>query len=329
MLLACLAAGCATGGAGRIDQPPPEAIELADTPFFAQRQYHCGPAAMAMVLGSSGIHISPDELARQVYLPERRGSLQVELSAAARRQDRVPYKLDPDLAHLVSELQAGRPVLVLVNLGMDWLAVWHYAVVIGFSPGQDQIILRSGRNRRHPVKIATFDRMWARADRWALTLLPPGELPARPDRDTYLRALAAMEGVASPTAMVAAYQSAAQRWPDSLGAAFGLANARQSAGDTMGAEAGYREILERRPDHAPTLNNLALLLHGQGCRGQALATIEAALATSAGRESLGVALRATRADILTAPHGVGTAVCAGSFQPSIGLRSGQTDTGLY
>ena len=56
---------------------PPRA-ELTEVPFFPQDDYQCGPAALAMTLKNSGVDITPEALASQVYLPKRQGSLQVE-----------------------------------------------------------------------------------------------------------------------------------------------------------------------------------------------------------------------------------------------------------
>src|SRR5690606_29566356 len=63
----------------------PERVELKSVPFFPQDEYQCGPAALATSLAATGVKVTPTELVPQVYLPERKGSLQVEMLAAARR----------------------------------------------------------------------------------------------------------------------------------------------------------------------------------------------------------------------------------------------------
>ena len=67
--------------------PPgiPEKVELAETPFFSQQRYQCGPAALATVLNAAGVKVTDEELVPEVYLPTREGSLQVEMLAATRR----------------------------------------------------------------------------------------------------------------------------------------------------------------------------------------------------------------------------------------------------
>src|SRR5688572_23044905 len=69
------------------DVPSPQTkVELTTTPFFPQKTHQCGPAALASVLSAAGVAITPDELTNEVYLPARRGSLQLELLAATRRR---------------------------------------------------------------------------------------------------------------------------------------------------------------------------------------------------------------------------------------------------
>src|SRR5262245_57366042 len=108
-----LVGGCAAGRP-LIDQHS-RLVELQDTPFFPQTAHQCGPAALATVLGASQVRTTPEELARLVYLPGRRGSLQIEMQAAPRQFGRIGYRIQPELAAILGELDAGRPVLVLHN----------------------------------------------------------------------------------------------------------------------------------------------------------------------------------------------------------------------
>src|SRR5512137_2247505 len=150
LALAGLAAGCAA--LNRPAWPPsvatlPRRSEIATVPFFAQEEYQCGPAAMAMALGRSGLQVTPGELTEKVYTASLRGSLQPAMIAAARRLGRVAYVIStPDA--LFSEIAAGHPVVVLQNLGLAWIPVWHYAVMIGYDIPKGDVILHSGRDER-------------------------------------------------------------------------------------------------------------------------------------------------------------------------------------
>ena len=95
-----LAAGCTPLHTDRILATAavfPEPVELTAVPFFPQEEYQCGPAALATVLNWSGVSVTPTELAPQVYLPERQGSLQLALIGAARRHGRIPSLFHPPL----------------------------------------------------------------------------------------------------------------------------------------------------------------------------------------------------------------------------------------
>jgi hypothetical protein len=145
----------------RTDWPAgvPERVELADVPFFPQADYQCGPASLATVLVHSGVAVHPDALVDQVWLPGRRGSLQVEMLATPRRHGRVSYRLAPRYADLLREVAAGHPVVVLQDVGM-MLPEWHYAVVNGYDYGTGTIFLRSGTEPREQMPFTAFERSW-------------------------------------------------------------------------------------------------------------------------------------------------------------------------
>ena len=108
-----------------------ESIELTATPFYPQEDYQCGPAVLATLLGASGNTVSPEVLVHEIYIPDRQGSLQPELVAAARKRGLVIYRLRPKLDDLLGQLNSGLPVLILQNHGIRQLPIWHYAVVVG------------------------------------------------------------------------------------------------------------------------------------------------------------------------------------------------------
>lgn len=158
-----LVSGCAgllpqTAALGKGGLPPglPERIELTETPFFPQLEYQCGPAALATVLASAGVKTTPDELVPQVYLPARKGSLQVEMLAAARRHGLVSYQLAPRFEDVLREIAAGTPVVVLQNLGF-FSSGWHYAVAMGYDYGGGRLVLRSGTQERDVLPFAAHE----------------------------------------------------------------------------------------------------------------------------------------------------------------------------
>ena len=237
VLAAAALAACASPAGlelGRLPPGVPERVEIAAVPFVPQDELYCGPAALATVLSWSGAAASQAELAPAVFTPGRAGSLQQDMLSAARRHGRLAVPVT-DLSALLAELAAGHPVLVLQNLGLALAPRWHYAVAIGYDRAAGELVLRSGREARRRVSFATFERTWARADHWALAILPPDRLPATAGAADLLQAAAALERSGRPGAAATAYQTMLQRRPDSLGALIGLANARYGAGEIAAA----------------------------------------------------------------------------------------------
>jgi len=250
-----------------LESPPPElhqSVELNETPFYPQKRYQCGPAALATVLNWSGITISPDALVPEVYLPERKGSLQLELIASTRRHSRVAYPLAKRVSNLLTEIQAGHPVLILQNLGLSWIPRWHYAVVVGYDLQRQEVILRSGEERRHRVSLTTFEHTWRRSEYWAIVVLPPDQLPATAEELPYLRSVLPFEQLGHWRIAQTAYRTAAEHWPHSTGARLGLGNTHYMQGELATAESAYRDTLSIDKNFAPALNNLAQTLADQG-----------------------------------------------------------------
>ena len=264
--------------------PPgaPRHVELVATPFFAQEDHQCGPAALATVLVSSGVPAAPEELAPESYLPGREGSLQVELLAAARRRGRLPYVLPPEPGALAAELAAGRPVLVLQNLGIDAYPRWHYAVLVGLDAGRDEAILRSGRRQREVMSWARFDDSWRRGGRWAVVVLRPGDFPANPEPLRFLEATAGLEAAGLLDEAAASYAAAVLRWPDEPLAYLGLGNNAYLRGDLAAAAGSYRRGVSLAPDDPALRNNLAQALLDGGCPRQAEAESRTAVALADG-----------------------------------------------
>lgn len=268
-----IAAGAATTGCAinpRVDltqyAPREEPVMLDSVPFYPQTEYQCGPAALAGVLGSSGVRITPADLSPQVYLPERKGSLQIELVAATRRAGRIAYMLEPDLAAVIREIESGRPVLVLQNLGTHHYPVWHYAVVVGFDPARNEISLNSGKEEFKTLDAGKFQRTWEWADRWALIALRPGELPASAEPMHYFRAVAAFEDASDdPGAARAAWKAALDRWADDAHPHLALGNLALRSGNYEKAIRHFNRGLQLKPGDAVLENNLAEATAAAGC----------------------------------------------------------------
>ena len=296
--LAVALAGCAASPqlADGLARGAPRSIELRETPFFPQEDYQCGPAALATLLRASGLDVTPETLAPEVFVPGLRGSLQLEMIGATRRHGRLPYVLSTTADEMVAELVAGRPVLVLQNLGAERLPVWHYAVLIGYDAGRNVAVLRSGRTKREEMRWQRFAKTWHRAGRFAFTTLVPGAIPSHAEPARYVEAAAGLEAAGQRQSAAAAYDAAIARWPDEAHAWLGRGNIAFADGDRNGAVDAYLRAIELAPADAAARNNLAQLLADAGCADDARRQVERAATLSAGT-TLAPAVAATRATI--------------------------------
>lgn len=262
-------------GCGTVQPAVPPARESLrlDVPFFDQQTAYCGPATLASTLHYYQRPATIKTLVREVYLPGREGSLALEMAAAMRRHGLVPYPLAASLDDLLRELDAGHPVVVLQNLGFNWWPQWHYALVVGYQDGGERLLLHSGKTPYYELPSGTFMRTWARSDYWARVAVPLERIPATARDIPYLRALDAMAQTRTAAAepLRAALAGAVERWPESAGARFALANALLEAGEHEKSIEHYLHGLNRQPRSPLAWNNLAFALQARGC-GEAAAT---------------------------------------------------------
>lgn len=260
----------------------PSRLELGQTPFYAQDDHQCGPAALAMALGTAGVDVDPADLGAQLFLPGRQGSLQVEMLGSARRQGRLAYVLKPDLAAPLAELAAGHPVVVLQNLGVRSYPLWHYAVLIGYDAARGHAVLRSGPDERLEMSWPRFIASWDRGGRWSMVVLEPGIVPDSAELLPYVEAAAGLADV-DQGAGERALRAATVRWSDEPIAWLGVGNAAYVAGRLDEAIGSFARAARLGPQNVATRNNLAQALLDAGCvpeaRREARRALELAAAT--------------------------------------------------
>jgi hypothetical protein len=257
-----LLGGCATPGlvGGRATLAGlPTRVEHDDAPFHPQLDYQCGPAALATALGHAGLPGDPVELARQVFLPARQGSLQLEMLAGARRQGGVATRVPDRVDALLREVAAGQVVVVLQNLALSFAPRWHYAVVVGYDLEAGEVVLRSGTTRRERLTLRTFAHTWQRAGFWGFVVLPPGRWPATVTREAAIEAAVGFERAVTAAQAEVAYRTGLERWPDDLTLAMGLGNTIAAQSRWAEAAEVFRAAAERH-GAAPAWINLSTVL---------------------------------------------------------------------
>jgi Tetratricopeptide repeat/Peptidase_C39 like family len=268
---AALAALCCLGGCISLPQsealqasPPaglPSHVELTQVPFHRQDDFLCGPATLATVFNAAGISSATVEsVTPMVYLPGRQGSLQAEMLGATRRMGLVAYPLAPRLEDVLREVAAGTPVIVLLNLALKLIPVWHYAVIVGYDLEKRYVIVRSAKRARDEWSFPFLEYFWQESDYWSMVALPPDRLPATAREPDVVTAVAALEQAGHLAEAREAYRALLARWPESLIGLIGLGNVEYALKDMAAAEQAFRRASEVHPQSAIAFNNRAHVL---------------------------------------------------------------------
>jgi len=274
-----LLSGCATPQVDALLRERPARLPAShrfDVPYFDQKDHQCGPAALAMALDAAGDTVTPQNLVGSVFIPAREGSLPPEMLAAARRRSRLAVELDPRIDAVLAEVAAGTPVVVLLNLSLSILPIWHYSVVVGYDLDQKEILLQSGGQRAGPLALRTFEHTWARSQHWAMVVLPPDRLPVSQQPMQIFAAATTLERV-DPAAARRTYRSITQKFPDFPQAWIGLGNTAYAQGNLTESAADFRKATELDPAGADAWNNLASALAALGRPCEAARAIGRAL----------------------------------------------------
>ena len=142
------------------------AVVIPGVPFLPQEEETCGPSSLAMMLRFKGKEADTREIVADTRTAGLRGTLVTDLAAAARRRGVEAEVVALDPAGLRAEIAAGRPVIVLVDLGL-W--VWsrpHYMLVYGYGPGG--YVAHSGRTAGLEIPATDLDASWRKMGRLAI-----------------------------------------------------------------------------------------------------------------------------------------------------------------
>ena len=281
--------GCAAPAATQLRHAAPadlpRQVQLAHVPFVAAPPDDtlCGPAALAMLLGATGRPADLGRLSAEVHLPQRQGSLALEMTAALRRHGLLPCALAPSLADALRELAAGHAVLVLLNLSLPIWPRWHYAVLTGYDLAASSVRLHSGAQANAVWPLDTFEHTWARSQHWARVALPPEQLPATVQEAPLTQALLDFERLHGPAATLPGWLAGAERLPQAW-------LIRMAAGNALLAQARPAEALPHYEaatglrDSAASWNNRAITLARLGRMDEARAALLRAEALALERE---------------------------------------------
>lgn len=134
----------------------------------------CGAAALSMVLGYWSVPASREDILAQTAPAGAPGIPVHALRAYARARGLQAFVVAGDMGDLLTELGAGRPVLVGVGKPYGNRARLHYEVVIGVHLGKRVVATLDPDAGLQENTFEGFATEWALAQRVTMIVLPPG-----------------------------------------------------------------------------------------------------------------------------------------------------------
>ena len=207
---------------GFVSLPPSHTIDTV--PFSKQQQFYCGPTTLSEVFGYYGMDATPTDIAPKLFIPNKEGSLQLEMVSATRQYGFLPYTERGTLSTIMALVSDNIPVIVFQNLSIQLLPQWHYAVVIGSNSQKGTVTLHTGVTESHEMSFELFERTWGRGKYWYLAPVPSSVSSINMSAYTYVSAAYDMMKVGSTEIAIQFLETATKQWPSYWLSYFLLAN---------------------------------------------------------------------------------------------------------
>jgi predicted double-glycine peptidase len=143
---------------------------IRGVPFYPQEAYQCGPASLAGVLNYRGVKVSPEEIAREIFSPQARGTLDMDMVFYAERKGFSAIQYRGSWEDLRRNIDSNNPLIVMVDAGFWLYQKSHFMVAVGYDRGG--LIANSGQDRHTFIPLDDFLRTWERTKFWTLRIIP-------------------------------------------------------------------------------------------------------------------------------------------------------------
>lgn len=148
------------------------AHSIGNVPFYPQEKDQCGPASLAGVLNFWRVNVSPSEIAREIYSESAKGTLSLDMLLYPQGKGLLADQYSGGISDLKEKIDAGFPLIVLVDYGFSVLEAGHYMVITGYN--SQGVIANSGAKQGKFIGMDEFIRIWEKSKFWTL-LIRPGD----------------------------------------------------------------------------------------------------------------------------------------------------------
>lgn len=143
---------------------------IENVPFYPQETYQCGPASLAGVLNYWNIPVKPDDIAKDIFSENAKGTLSIDMVMYAQKKGLSAFQYKGSLEDLKKNIDAGCPLIVLVDYGISFYQANHFMVVVGYN--ENGVIVNSGKDNNIFIPNKDFLKIWERAGYWTLLIKP-------------------------------------------------------------------------------------------------------------------------------------------------------------
>ena len=143
---------------------------IENVPFYPQEMYQCGPASLAGILNFWGVTVLPEEIAAEIYSRSVRGTLNLDMILYPERKGLKATHYEGGFEDLKKKIDAGYPLIVMVDYGFWIYQRNHFMVVLGYY--ENGVVVNSARNQHKFIPLSDFLKSWKRVKYWSLLITP-------------------------------------------------------------------------------------------------------------------------------------------------------------
>lgn len=257
---ALLSIGCATAirplGSRLAAGVAPEA--KTEVAFVPMEKNFRGPTVLKMAAEFHQPQRPMTAYTGHVFTEQLEGPLKADMISAARRLGLAPYKV-PSPETMFNEIARSQPVVAFQNLGATWLPAWHYSLVVGYSAGENTVLLHGGAKPYEEMSFDRFLKTWERGGKWAYVLVPPSSIPPHADFKEAIDNAVLFEILGRQDLAMRLYRAMAVKWPNRFEPLLGIATIQHKHRNLDLAIGTTEKALGIAPDHPALLFNLAVM----------------------------------------------------------------------
>ena len=112
--------------------------------------------------------ITPDEIAKEIYSKPAGGTLGLDMVIYPQRKGMLAEQYSGGMDNLRKNIDAGYPLVVLVDYGFWVLQSNHFMVIIGYN--ERGVIANSGKEKAVFIAEKDFLKTWERTKFWTLLI---------------------------------------------------------------------------------------------------------------------------------------------------------------